>query len=128
LRAFGLSTGLAFQIQDDLLNLVGEKERMHKDFRSDITEGKRTLLVVHALEHSSRAEELIGILSARSKDSRLLDTAVQILDEAGSFTYARSYATTLVRDAKAGLDGMLAANRYVELLLSMADFFVQRLS
>ena len=39
LRAFGLNTGLAFQIQDDLLNLVGKKEARNKDFRSDITEG-----------------------------------------------------------------------------------------
>ena len=49
LRAFGLHTGLAFQIQDDLLNLVGTKEAANKDFRTDITEGKRTLVAVHAL-------------------------------------------------------------------------------
>ena len=43
LRAFGLASGLAFQIQDDVLNLVGTREATKKDFRSDITEGKRTL-------------------------------------------------------------------------------------
>ena len=52
LRAYGMSTGLAFQIQDDLLNLVGTEEATRKDFRGDITEGKRTLVVVHALEHA----------------------------------------------------------------------------
>lgn len=46
LRSFGLDTGLAFQIQDDLLNLVGTKEAKEKDYRSDITEGKRTLVAV----------------------------------------------------------------------------------
>ena len=35
--------------QDDLLNLVGTKEAANKDFRTDITEGKRTLVAVHAL-------------------------------------------------------------------------------
>lgn len=40
LRAYGLDTGLAFQIQDDLLNLVGTKEAKEKDYRSDITEGQ----------------------------------------------------------------------------------------
>ena len=49
LRSYGLDTGLAFQIQDDLLNLIGSEESTKKDFRSDITEGKRTLVVVHAL-------------------------------------------------------------------------------
>lgn len=52
LRSYGLDTGLAFQIQDDLLNLVGTDEAKKKDFRSDITEGKRTLVVVHALQLS----------------------------------------------------------------------------
>ena len=51
LRNYGLDTGLAFQIQDDLLNLVGSEESTKKDFRNDITEGKRTLMVVHALQH-----------------------------------------------------------------------------
>ena len=49
LRSFGLSCGLAFQIQDDLLNLVGDADAQGKDYRSDITEGKRTLVMVHAL-------------------------------------------------------------------------------
>ena len=50
LEAFGLKAGLAFQLQDDLLNLVGDAKTQGKDFRSDITEGKRTLLVVKAIE------------------------------------------------------------------------------
>ena len=50
LEAFGLKAGLAFQLQDDLLNLVGNAKTQGKDFRSDITEGKRTLLVVKAIE------------------------------------------------------------------------------
>ena len=73
LRTFGLHTGLAFQIQDDLLNLIGEEEAARKDFRSDITEGKRTLVVVHALAHSDKAERLIEILSSHEKDPAVLE-------------------------------------------------------
>jgi len=50
LRSFGLAAGLAFQIQDDLINLTGSDRS--KDFRIDITEGKRTLMVVHALNNA----------------------------------------------------------------------------
>ena len=39
LRNYGLDTGLAFQIQDDLLNLIGKTESTKKGFRDDITEG-----------------------------------------------------------------------------------------
>ena len=42
MRRFGDALGMAFQIQDDLLNLVGSEESTKKDFRNDITEGKRT--------------------------------------------------------------------------------------
>ena len=68
LRNYGLDTGLAFQIQDDLLNLVGSEESTKKDFRNDITEGKRTLMVVHALQHSDDRDRLIDILSSKEKD------------------------------------------------------------
>ena len=76
LRAFGMGTGLAFQIQDDVLNLVGTRESTKKDFRSDITEGKRTLVAVHALQHSERRERLLAILSARETGAARLDEAV----------------------------------------------------
>ncbi len=59
LRSYGLDTETAFQIQDDLLNLIGSEESTKKDFRSDITEGKRTLMVVHALQNSPKRERLI---------------------------------------------------------------------
>lgn len=68
LRAFGLHTGLAFQIQDDLLNLIGTKEAANKDFRTDITEGKRTLVAVHALSDERYHDEIEAILSSGTED------------------------------------------------------------
>ncbi|MDR0308482.1 MAG: polyprenyl synthetase family protein [Coriobacteriales bacterium] len=128
LRAFGMSSGLAFQIQDDLLNLVGTKERTQKDFRSDITEGKRSLIVVHALQDSPRASELVGILSSHTTDSKELEQVVQLLDEAGSLDFARNFATDLVGEAKRDLIAVLPPSKQADLLLSMADFFVERMS
>lgn len=127
LRSFGLDTGLAFQIQDDLLNLIGTKEAKEKDFRSDITEGKRTLVVVHALRHSSRRERLIELLSGKHTDPALLDEAVEIMRESGSIEYARAYAEGLTTNAKERLVGLLPASRERDLLVSMADWFVDRL-
>jgi geranylgeranyl diphosphate synthase type I len=123
-----MATGLAFQIQDDILNLVGKKEAVRKDFRSDIIEGKRTLIAVHALRHSAHSAELIEILAAHTSAPALLARAVEIMDEAGSFDFSREYATGLVERAKAGLASSLDPSRARELLLSMADFFVSRMS
>jgi geranylgeranyl diphosphate synthase type I len=126
LRSFGQATGLAFQIQDDILNLVGKKESTGKDFRSDIVEGKRTMVAIHALNSSSRSERLLEILSSRESAPAVLAEAVAIMEEAGSVAYARAYAHDLVLDAKSELKRTVPAGRALTLLGSMADFFIKR--
>lgn len=125
LRSFGLDTGLAFQIQDDLLNLIGDAG--DKDFRSDITEGKRTLVAVHALGCEERREELVGLLTSGTTDPADLDRAVGIFEETGSIAFARDRALALIARAKRTLAGIELDARCAELLLAMADFFVERL-
>ena len=50
LTQYAKNIGLAFQIQDDILDLVGDEEKFGKDIGNDIKEGKRTLMVIKALE------------------------------------------------------------------------------
>ena len=107
LRAFGLHTGLAFQIQDDLLNLIGTKEAANKDFRTDITEGKRT---------------------SGTDDPAQLARAVEIFQETGSIDYAHTYALDLTAKATAAIENVELDPHARELFLSMADFFVERLN
>ncbi len=127
LRNYGLDTGLAFQIQDDLLNIEGDPETVGKDFCSDITEGKRTLMVVHALQNSAQRDRLIEILSSKTTDLTVLAEAVSIMRESGSIEYARNYAENLTSIAKNRLVDMLDESPARDLLISMADYFVNRL-
>ena len=127
LRNYGLDTGLAFQIQDDLLNIEGDADVVGKDFCSDITEGKRTLMVVHALQNSSRKDRLIDILSSKTTDPAMLSEAVDIMRESGSIDYARCYAENLTSVSKVRLLDMLDESPARDLLISMADYFVRRL-
>lgn len=129
LRNYGLDTGLAFQIQDDLLNIEGDAEVVGKDFCSDITEGKRTLMVVHALNNAvpEKRERLVEILSSKETDPAILAEAVAIMRETGSIDYARAYAENLTSVAKVRLLDMLEESVARTLLISMADYFVSRL-
>lgn len=129
LRNYGLDTGLAFQIQDDLLNLVGREESTKKGFRDDITEGKRTLVVVHALQNLDgiKRSRLIDILSSKERSPEVLAEAVDIMEGAGSIDYARSYAENLTLISKNRLREMVAPSYARNLLESMADWFVNRL-
>jgi geranylgeranyl diphosphate synthase, type I len=128
LRAFGMAAGLAFQIQDDVLNLCGTAESTKKDFRSDVTEGKRTLVAIHALRNAEKRDRLLEILSAHTEDPAVLAEAVAIMQEAGSIEYARSYARDLIEGAKIGLIEAVPPSAARDLLGSMADFFVERSS
>lgn len=129
LRNYGLDTGLAFQIQDDLLNLIGEEESTKKGFRDDITEGKRTLVVVHALQNleGPKRDRLVEILSSKESDPEVLDEAVEIMKAAGSIDYARAYAENLTAIAKNRLREMVTPSPARDVLESMADWFVNRL-
>lgn len=128
LREFGMAAGLAFQIQDDVLNLTGAKEATRKDFRSDITEGKRTLVAVHALQHAAERERLLELLSGGVSECAAKEEAVAIMRSSASIEFAEKHALELISGAKVSLKEALSPSRARELLLSMADFFVKRSS
>ncbi len=129
LRDYGLDTGLAFQIQDDLLNLIGAEESANKDFRSDITEGKRTLMVVHALQNlqDNQRVRLIEVLSSKERDPKVLAEAVELMEDSGSIEYARNFAENLTSAAKERLKETISPSQARDMLESMADWFVRRL-
>jgi geranylgeranyl diphosphate synthase, type II len=60
---FGMVLGIAFQIQDDLLNLKGEMQAYGKEIGGDIYEGKRTLILNHVIRHSTQSARILEILA-----------------------------------------------------------------
>ena len=130
LRAFGMDAGLAFQLQDDLLNIVGDAEAQGKDCRSDITEGKRTMAAVTALERLEGAEhdELLAILSAKTTDAAQLARAVELMEACGAIEAVCTRALELVESGKEHLREAEFDPEALATLVSMADFFVKRVS
>ena len=132
LSRVGLCAGVAFQIQDDLLNLVGDPAAQGKDLRSDITEGKRTLAVVYALEHldEKNKAQLIELLGSGTTDAAELTRAVDLIELGGGIEYCRQVAQDNIARAKEAARLSAAAGHITveasELLVSMADFFVER--
>ena len=128
----GLPAGLAFQLQDDLLNLVGDADAQGKDFRSDITEGKRTLAVVWALEHLGGAErpELVELLESATTDTSELARAVELIELGGGIDKCRELAAEKTAEAQKRARELAECGAITteaaELLVSMADFFINR--
>lgn len=127
LRDYGEKIGAAFQIQDDVLNLTGEFEKYKKEIGGDISEGKRTLMVVHCLSRASEEDRkrLVAILSSHSRDKGEVDAAIAILRKYGSVDYARQRALRLVAEAKKRL-AALPDSADKSALLSIADYVVMR--
>jgi geranylgeranyl diphosphate synthase type II len=66
LRTFGMHLGRAFQVQDDLLDVLGEEETFGKAIGGDILEGKRTYLLLRALERAQGADRsVLGLVFRR---------------------------------------------------------------
>ena len=69
LTRFGMILGIAFQIQDDVLNLQGEIETYGKEIGGDIYEGKRTLMLNHVIANSGKAApKILEILALRREE------------------------------------------------------------
>jgi len=125
---FGKDSSIAFQIQDDLLNILGDVDTMGKDYLSDIFESKRTLMVIHCLSVAGPAdrERLVELL--RLGPSKSLEQAaevVELLQRCGSLDYARRAARGLIDNAVRCLEGLRPSTAR-EVLASMADFFLER--
>ena len=116
---FGFHFGAAFQIRDDLLNLVGDERMYGKEILGDLYEGKRTLPLVHLLANAQGSD--LGLVREYSRRNRAERTAelVQIvrrlMDDYGSITFTRQFAEGILlvaeeyfeqafADARPGLD------------------------
>ena len=93
---FGFFVGAAFQIQDDLLNLVGDGERYGKEIGGDLWEGKRTLMIIHLLNQTDEDErERLSRFLALERAQKAEPDARwvrDLMDRHGSIEYARQIA------------------------------------
>jgi geranylgeranyl pyrophosphate synthase/uncharacterized protein with NAD-binding domain and iron-sulfur cluster len=105
---FGYLLGVAFQITDDVLNLSGNLAQYGKEIGGDLWEGKRTLVLTHALGRANPADRAwIGGFLARPRERRLpreVFRLQQIIAAAGSIQWARQAAAAFAEAAAREFD------------------------
>ena len=93
---FGFYLGAAFQIRDDVLNLVGDEDEYGKEILGDLAEGKRTLMLIHLLGAAEGGDrELVRryLRSTRDERSEAMVAEVRaMMDRYGSLDFALDYA------------------------------------
>ncbi len=119
--------GIAFQIQDDYLDLIGDEELIGKDVGSDIGEGKKTLMVIKSLSelpHENK-ERLIEILEKESNTTEEVREAVDLFEKAGAVEYSKDLAEKYAREAKEHLE-ILSDGEYKKMLEELIEFMISR--
>lgn len=121
LHGYGLDIGRAFQIQDDLLDLTVPSDELGKQRGSDLIEGKRTVITLHARDQGIDVENLIP----EDPTDEEIEAAVETLEDAGSIDFAREMAQDLVENGKNRLE-ILPDGEANDMLVEIADFLVER--
>jgi len=127
LARFAERCGIAFQIQDDILGVVGDAEKLGKPVGSDIREGKRTLILRHAYRAATDAERarmdaVLGDPGATADD---VAEVTALLDGRGGLQHARRVAEDLVEEALELLE-KVPPSVYRDRLADWASHLVRR--
>ncbi|WP_461863614.1 polyprenyl synthetase family protein [Thermococcus sp.] len=139
LSRWGRNVGIAFQIWDDVLDLIADEEKLGKPVGSDIRKGKKTLIVSHFFDNASEEDKaeflrVFGKYAGDAKGDALIHDekvkeevakAIELLKKYGSIDYAAKYAKNLIREANDALKILPESEARKDLEL-LAEFLVER--
>ena len=125
LYQYGIDSGRAFQIQDDVLDLTVPSDELGKQRGSDLVEKKETLVTLHARRAGVDVDGLVDAETPAAVTETAIDEAVATLEATGSIAYARDTATELTERSKEHLS-VLPESDARRLLEDLADYLITR--
>jgi geranylgeranyl diphosphate synthase type I len=127
LGRFARRCGTAFQLQDDILGIIGDEKLLGKAVGSDIREGKRTTIVLHAFQNATATERqfLEDYLGNATASEQEVEHVRRILIDNNGIDYTCKLAESIVSQAIQTIVN-IPESRYKELLLTWAKYVVNR--
>lgn len=124
---FASKCGTAFQLQDDILGIVGNEESLGKPVGSDIREGKKTVIVCESLKRAddSQRKRILATLGNRHATPEDVREVAQLFGELNGIQRTRDLAAGYIGDALPHLDA-LPDTQYKHLLLLWANYMLDR--
>jgi geranylgeranyl diphosphate synthase type I len=124
---FTSECGVAFQLKDDILGIVGDEKTLGKPVGSDIREGKRTAILTYAFQQASEQERnvLLNIVGNTDASDADVQEVKELLQTLGGVAHAEALATRRIETAMMNLD-TLPASSHKDLLASWAEYLVGR--
>ena len=129
LYKYGLNLGLAFQIQDDILDTYGEQSTFGKKIGGDITQNKKTYLYLKALElaDENTAEKLISIYNNNEiPEKDKVSKVIRIFDQLNVKKYADSLVAELTENAMDHFNALTPPKDKLVEIKKLAEFLLKR--
>ncbi len=124
---WGLKLGLCFQLMDDLIDITGDTETLGKPAGSDVVQGKKTLIAIHALDSGNDLPAFSKVYGKGECTDEDLAEAVEELRNNGSIDYAMDRAMKYHSEAHSILDG-LESSHALEVLRQLTDMQLTRIN
>ena len=127
LDMLGKDIGISFQIKDDILNL-DKKKSLGKSYAEDITEGKRTFMVIYTLNKANDDDKkrLLSILNSNTNKKSDIDKAIEIMNKYSAIEEAEKFANILIERSKKSIGDIVHKKKYRKLFLEMLDDILNR--
>ncbi len=125
LYQYGLNLGLAFQLADDVLDYLGDPEKMGKNIGDDLSEGKPTLPLIATLQLGSDAEKALIANAITQRDSSAIAAVASAVKRCGAIDYTLAKAK-LYADAAEGMLEALPDSNYVQAMRKLCRIAVDR--
>jgi geranylgeranyl diphosphate synthase, type I len=128
MKEYARLMGIGFQIWDDVLGIKGDAKKTGKPVGSDIRNGKRTLIVLDAMDRLDKdplKRVLTDALGNEKASDEAVQAAIRLLEEIGSIDYARRFALDYARRAK-DLLSCLPDCEERDMLRELVDYAVGR--
>ena len=125
MHRYGMALGYAFQIADDVLDYASDAATLGKNLGDDLAEGKATLPLIHAMQHSDAATQAVLRAAIQQGNADAMPEVLAAIHACGSLDYSRDRALQYARDADAALSA-LADNEFVSALRGLAHYAVSR--
>jgi geranylgeranyl diphosphate synthase, type I len=125
---YAVPLGIAFQIQDDILGVFGDEEKLGKPVGSDIESGKQTLLVAKAMEKINRKQKNIleSTLGKKNLTRNEIEDFRKVIRDTGSLDYAKNMSFDLINKGKKAIENEKMNKEAKDFLLGIAEYMVNR--
>ena len=128
LQYYGMLLGTAFQLHDDILGLYGNEQETGKSIKSDVNEGKKTLLMLKAMELCSDSQKkfIRDCLSSGNISDTDFHKLRELVRDCGSYEYSRNMMARMISKSKEYLSEVKGETRIKKFLEWFADYIVER--